>query len=654
MRDEPTADSQVPAREHFWSRYLRREVQYALDLSALALSFIAAYLLRFDFEIPPEYVKPALVQLPLVILVQFSTVHALGIYSFVWRYVGMTEVKAFLRAAVYSSLPLLLLRLGLPDSLDILRIPRSIILTDTVLAYGGLLALRVLRRVIYEGRERSRRESENGGRKRRPVLLVGAGGAGLSAVREIRGRGDTELHLVGFVDDASEKQGTVIGGLKVLGATRDIPELVRHHNIDHVVITIADVPAATVRRIVGICDRAGIRARISPGYFEVLQGSVSISRFRDVQIEDLLRREPVKLDEKTIRNLITGKNILVAGAGGSIGAELARQIARFNPLRLMLVERSEGALFEIEREIDYLWPQLDLRAIVADVGDEARMRAVLGRSPPHALFHAAAHKHVPMMESNIVEALKNNVFATEALGRLAGEMGVEVFVLISTDKAVRPASVMGATKRMAELVIQGLDRRHPGSRFLAVRFGNVLGSTGSVVPIFRQQIARGGPVTVTHPDAARYFMTIPEAAQLVLQGGAIGRGGDIMILDMGQPVKILDLAMDMITLSGLRPFKEIPVVFTGLRPGEKLREELELTGEEVDRTSHPKIFVGRLGSLAPEEMQRAVTDLRQLATGDRVEEIRSLLNELLPEASLTRPDGPPRASTTELDHGLVH
>jgi FlaA1/EpsC-like NDP-sugar epimerase len=654
MTNESMADSQAPGREPFWSRYLRREVQYALDLSVLALSFVAAYLLRFDFEIPPEYVRPALVQLPLVIVVQFSTVHSLGIYSFVWRYVGMTEVKAFLRAAVYSSLPLLLLRLGLPDSLDILRIPRSIILTDTVLAYGGLLALRVLRRVLYEGRERSRRESENGGRKHKPVLLVGAGGTGLLAAREIRGRGDTELQLVGFVDDASEKQGTVIGGLKVLGATRDLPELVRHHNIDHVVITIADAPAATVRRIVGICDRAGIRARIIPGYFEVLQGSVSISRFRDVQIEDLLGRESVKLDEKTIRNLITGKNILVAGAGGSIGADLARQIARFNPLRLMLVERSEGALFEIEREIDYLWPQLDLRAIVADIGDEARMRAVLGRSRPHALFHAAAHKHVPMMESNTVEALQNNVFATEVLGRLAGEMGVEVFVLISTDKAVRPASVMGATKRMAELVIQGLDRRHPGSRFLAVRFGNVLGSTGSVVPTFRQQIARGGPVTVTHPDAARYFMTIPEAAQLVLQAGAIGKGGDIMILDMGQPVKILDLAMDMITLSGLRPFQEIPIVFTGLRPGEKLREELELTGEEIDRTSHPKIFVGRLGSLAPEEMQRAVTDLRELAKGDREEEIRSLLNELLPEASLKRPEDPPHPSTTELDHGLVH
>ncbi|MDH3255875.1 MAG: polysaccharide biosynthesis protein, partial [Acidobacteriota bacterium] len=443
-----------------WSRYLRRDVQYGLDVSVLALAFAIAYLLRFDFEIPPEYARPMLVQLPLVVLIQFLTLHLLGIYTFLWRYVGMTEVKTFLRAAIYSSLPLLLLRLSLPDSLELLRIPRSIILTDTALAYGGLLALRVFRRALYERHERTRRDSDSG-RRQRPVLLVGAGRAGLLAVREILGRGDSDLDLVGFVDDSSEKKGTVIGGLKVLGTTEDLPDLVSRHRIDHVVITIADAPATTVRRIVDICERIGIRARIIPGYYEVLQGSVSLSRFRDVQIEDLLGREPVRLDEARIRELITGRCVLLTGAGGSIGSELARQIARFNPLRLMLVERAEGALFDIQQEIGQLWPQLDVEALVADVGDEVRIRSILTATRPQALFHAAAHKHVPMMESNAVEAVKNNVLATETLGRQAADTGVEVFVLISTDKAVRPSSVMGASKRVAELVIQDLDRRYP-------------------------------------------------------------------------------------------------------------------------------------------------------------------------------------------------
>jgi FlaA1/EpsC-like NDP-sugar epimerase len=649
----PRALSTEPA-ERFWSRYLRREFQYSLDLSVLALAFGVAYLLRFDFVLPAEYLQPALLQLPLVVLVQFGTIFALGTYNFVWRYVGMSEVTTFLRAAVYSSLVLLALRLGLPQSLEILWIPRSVILTDTVLAFGGLLGLRILRRAIYERHERTARESSRPGNRKRPILLAGAGRAGLLAVRELLGRGDTGIEPIGFVDDARLKQNTVIGGLKVLGTTEDIPALVRTYGIDHVVITIADASAATIRRLLGICDQAGVRARIIPGYYEVLQGRIALSRFRDVQIEDLLGREPVQLDEETIRELITGKCILLTGAGGSIGTELARQIARFNPLRLVLVERFEGSLFEIEREIRETLPQLDLQSFVADVGDERRMRSILRGTRPAAVFHAAAHKHVPLMESNAAEAVKNNVLATETLARVAGKSGVGVFVLVSSDKAVRPSSIMGATKRMAELVVQDLDRTSPDCRFLAVRFGNVLGSAGSVVPIFRRQIASGGPVTVTHPDATRYFMTIPEAAQLVLQAGAIGNGGAILILDMGEPIRILDLATDMISLSGYRPYEDIQIVFTGLRPGEKLREELELSGEEIDRTSHPKIFIGRLNGNDEAEVAGALTTLRELVAKEDEKGVRATLTELLPEAQLERSPSHPPESESTTDRTLVN
>ncbi|MFQ5527090.1 MAG: polysaccharide biosynthesis protein [Thermoanaerobaculia bacterium] len=638
---------------HRPSRYLRREVQYALDLSVLALAFALAYLLRFDFEVPGEYVRPALVQLPLTVGIQFAVILTLGVYSFVWRYVGMTEVKTFVRAAVYSSLPLLLLRLGLPDSLENFKIPRSIILTDAVLAYGGLLGLRVLRRALFEQQERSRRDIDSEGRRRKSVLLVGAGRAGLMAVREIRSRGDAEIDLAGFADDAVEKQGSLIGGLKVLGTTHEIAELTSRHGIEQVVITMADVPAATVRRIVESCDRAGVPVRIIPSYYEILDGRVSIARFRQVQIEDLLGRDPVRLDEARIGTLLTDKSVLLSGAGGSIGSELALQIARFRPRRLILVERAEGALFEIDREVRDLWPQLEVHAVAADTGDSDRIRAVMNRTRPHAVFHAAAHKHVPLMESQASEAVKNNVFATQVLAEAAAAAGAEVFVLISTDKAVRPSSIMGATKRFAELIVQDLDREYPDTRFLAVRFGNVLGSAGSVVPVFRRQIERGGPVTVTHPDAQRYFMTPTEAAQLVLEAGAIGDGGAILILDMGEPVRILDLARDMIRLSGFKPEQDIPIVFTGLRPGEKLHEELELSGEAIDRTSHPKVFIGRLEAHPRGQLDRALTTLRELVQRGEDDECRVFLADFLPEAVLRR-HAPPEPVALPTHDRTVH
>jgi FlaA1/EpsC-like NDP-sugar epimerase len=387
--------------------------------------------------------------------------------------------------------------------------------------------------------------------------------------------------------------------------------------------------------------------RIMPGLFEILQGKVKTTRIGNVRLEDLLGRDSVVLDEEKIRAFLSGKVILVTGAGGSVGSELARQVARFGPAELLLVERAEFALFEIEQELGRLHPNLKIIPIVADVGEEARVQSIFATHQPHVVLHAAAHKHVPMMEFNPAEAIKNNVLATRLLGEVAAAFGVEAFVLISTDKAVRPTSVMGASKRVAELVIQDLARRYPG-RFLAVRFGNVLGSAGSVIPTFREQIRRGGPVTVTHPDMTRYFLTISEAAQLVLQAGSMGQGGEILILDMGQPVRILDLAVAMITLTGLKPFEEMPIVFTGMRPGEKLYEELGSLGEDITKTRHPKIFIGKLAAYSTEEVDRALRRLAELARDGQGDAIRMFLNELLPDANLgIRRDSTERGLETE-------
>lgn len=618
----------------FWTRHLRREVQFLLDLAVLSGAFAAAYLLRFDFQVPREQISDALVQAPFVVLVQFACLLLIGVYNFVWRYIGMAEIQVFVRAAVYSGIPFLLLRLGLPDSLDSWKIPLSVILMDSLFAFGGLLCIRIVRRALYERHERDRRGRKPESQRPKNVLLAGAGHAGALAVREIRGRGDTSHVLVGFVDDAVEKQGSVIAGLSVLGTTKDVATLIAEYSIDQVIITMSDAPAATIRHIVSACDRSGTRVRIIPGYYEILNENVSISRFRDVEIEDLLGREPVELDEDRIRELITGRSVLVTGAGGSIGAELAKQVARFNPLQIILVDRAEPLLFSTDGLLRELYPTLDIRAHVHDVGDAASLRTMLTTTRPQVIFHAAAHKHVPLMEANAAEAVRNNILGTEVLGRVAATCGCEVFVLISTDKAVRPSSVMGATKRVAELVIQDLEEEFPDTRFLAVRFGNVLGSNGSVVPIFRRQIEKGGPVTVTHPEATRYFMTPSEAAQLVMEAGAIGRGGEILILDMGEPVRILELARDMIRLSGYRPDNDIEIAFTGLRPGEKIAEQLQLDSEQTDRTLHPKVFVGKLSRYPSNRVKEAVNALRELVTQGSDDAVRQYLAQFLPEAQL--------------------
>ena len=622
-----------PGVERFRKRFLsKRRIHYLLDLIVLVSAFVLAYLLRFDFAVPRSQFTDLFTQLPYVVLIQMAALSLAGVYSFIWRYVGMSESRAFVKAAFGSIFPILFLRLVLPREWNDWSVPLSIILMDHVFAFGGVLGLRLLRRVIYENRER-RRWASTSAQRPLAVLLIGAGRAGMLAAKEIKSRGDVNLQIKGFIDDDKDKNGSIVQGVRVLGTTSDLPRMVRELNIDHVILTIAQASRRDIRRIVTICEQLPIKVRVIPGLGELLRGAVEVNHMRDIQIEDLLGREPVVLDLDGINHFLGGKVVMVTGAGGSIGSELARQAARFQPSCILLVERAEPSLFAIDREMRELNLPGLLIPLVADIGDEIRMRQIMAEYRPQVVLHAAAHKHVPMMESNSLEAIKNNVLATHGLGMLAGEFDVESFVLVSTDKAVRPTSIMGASKRLAELIIQSLDQRF-ATRYVAVRFGNVIGSTGSVIPIFREQISKGGPVTITHQGMMRYFMTIPEAAQLVLQAGGIGEGGEIFVLDMGEPIRIVDLALDTITLSGLRPYEDIDIVVTGMRPGEKLFEELAVTEERLTKTRHPKIYIGQIVTYPQELVLEALSYLEELSRRGEEQEVRNYLADFLPEAEL--------------------
>ena len=623
-------DKEQKTAERAWLNLMVRRLAPLSDLLILTSAFALAYLLRFDFRVTAEDLSRLVYQLPVVVLIQFGALVLTEGHRFLWRYVGMLELKTFLKAFVFSTSALLVLWILVPYEG---RIPLSVLIMDVLLAFSGTFGPRVLWRAAHEHNEEMLRAARvtNGPRKR--VLLIGAGSAGVLAAREIRRNLDFDVR--GFVDDDPRKQMTVIQKFKVLGTSQHLPQLVRELEIDEVIISIAHASRENFRRLVNICNSIPVKVQVIPSLYEILQGVVQVTRIRNVQIEDLLGRDPVDLGEEFIGEFLAGKVVMVTGAGGSIGGELARQVARYHPAKLLLVERAEGALFEIEQQLRAELPSLPYVPCLADVGEESRMRSIFERHAPEVVIHAAAHKHVPLMEANALEAIKNNVFATHLLGRLAGEYKAETFILISTDKAVRPTSIMGATKRIGELVMQHLNRQFT-TRYVAVRFGNVIGSNGSVIPLFRKQISEGGPVTVTHQDLVRYFMTIPEAAQLVLQAGTMGSGGEIFILDMGKPVKILELARDLITLSGFKPGKDIEIVITGIRPGEKLREELQITEEEMSKTRHPKIFIGSLLAYPEDEIQQLLTRLGALVNEGKEDEIRSYINEFLPEAQLAQ------------------
>jgi FlaA1/EpsC-like NDP-sugar epimerase len=617
-------------------RLLNRSVQIAIDIVILSAAYWLAFLFRLEFAIPAPWFHVLLVTWPYVVLLQYAGLVMFGVPRLSWRYINIGDVTRVLSAVSVANALMLLIRLVGPyvDSrIEVVVIPLGVIAMNFALAFLGLVGMRAVRRLQGEASDRKQKEA---GAERHRVLLIGAGQAGVMVAREIMNRPDLGLHPVGFLDDDPSKINTSIGGLSVLGRTSDVREVAERKHVTRALITIANAPGKTIRRISELCRDADLDTKIIPGIYEIVGEKVNLSRIREVAIEDLLGREPVQLDEEVVGASISSRVVLVTGAGGSIGSELCRQVSRFGPSRLVLVERYENALFEIHRELTQAFPHVPIEPCIADVCDATRMDQVFTATNPEFVFHAAAHKHVPMMEWNPCEAVKNNIGGTRVVADLSDRHGVQRFVLVSTDKAVNPTSVMGATKRIAEIYVQALSRRST-TKFVTVRFGNVLGSAGSVIPIFREQIAKGGPITVTHPEMRRYFMTIPEASQLVLQAGGMGEGGEIYILDMGEPVKIVDLARDLITLSGLRPDEDIEIRFSGVRPGEKLFEELSTDAEHADKTKHPKVFIGRIKSHAWESFHVGVDALIALARDAQIERVRATIGDLVPEYGAARP-----------------
>lgn len=608
-----------------------------VDAVVLVSALWLAYLLRFDFMISSDVARSAMIITPFVVLLQVSVLHHRGIHRVVGRYVSFDDLGDYAWAAVAWLVPMLGVRVLLPAGPW--RIPLSVSLMDTLLVVVGLLAVRLAQRVNAE-RWHVEPPQPN---EAKPVLLVGAGEAGVDVAREIR-RHQTNLRVVGYVDDDPAKHGGVIAGSEVLGASEEIPRLVREYGIDHVIITIVDAPPHVMQRIVRICGTVPIRVRTIPSFLEIVQGSVEITRFKDVDLEDLLGRDPIQLDlSSDVAAYLADKRVIVTGAGGSIGSELARQVAAFGPEVLLLVEQFEGALFEIHKELLEEFPELRLLPLVADITDRPRMQRIFDYYRPDVVVHAAAHKHVAMMEENAGEAIKNNAFGTRILAEIAGQAGVACFVHVSTDKAVRPTCIMGASKRLAEMVVQQCTGVYRDTKYVAVRFGNVMGSSGSVIPIFKDQVRKGGPVTVTHEQATRYFMTIPEASRLVLTAGAIGLGGEIMVLDMGQPVRIIDLARNLIRLSGFVPDEEIPIEITGLTPGEKLSEELYVDGEEMELTRHAKIFVGKANGC--EGIDDVLNQLAVMVDDGDEALLRRIVHSAIHDSRLLPPDVP--SSTSE-------
>jgi len=590
-------------------------------------AYIVSFLLRFDFHEPWWGWRRVVLSFVTVWIVQSVALTLFGCNKLLWRYVSLGDVPRFVGAVMASTAVLLVMRLLFPGYMG-LRPPYSISFFNSFLVLGGLLGVRLLWRFFVEGDFAF--DSVKRGRSRR-TLLVGAGAAGNLAVRELNRQPIKRVQIVGFLDDDPAKYRAKIQGHMVLGRIDDLPQVVRRHAVEEVIVSMVRVPRDVIRRVVRLCEQAHVPARIVPGYYELLEGTLSVSKIRDVDVSDLLGREESKPDVKSVVNLLGGKRVLITGAGGSIGSELVRQVLRTGPELLIMVDRAENALYEIERKIRKSGSETPVAAILADVGERTRMAEIFLKYKPLVVIHAAAYKHVPLMEQNPVEAVRNNVLATRALGELALEHGVERFVLVSTDKAVRPASVMGATKRLAEIALQDLNRAGK-TYFSAVRFGNVLGSSGSVVPLFREQLRKGEPLTVTHPEMKRYFMTISEAVSLVLQAAALAKGGEIFVLDMGEPVRIVELAEEMIAFSGLRPHVDVPIVFTGIRPGEKLFEELDVSERSAYKTGHARIYISKISSVAELDVVRMLDDCRRLCErGGEADDLRSELLNLLAE-----------------------
>jgi FlaA1/EpsC-like NDP-sugar epimerase len=601
-----------------------------LDIVLFSILPFGLLALRFEtVELSDAVVQAAVAYLALAIPVRLAVFQSCGAYSALWRYASTVEMQRLLFAAAASGVITFLIGgvmirgVGLAE----IRLPYSMLFTDAVFAGIAVAGPRMALRIF------ARSERKTGADTRR-VLIAGAGFAGQAILRELQIGGRLNVTPVGFVDDDADKQRQQLGGVPVLGTIADIGPLALKLGIQEIIIAMPGAGGAVIRRVLQAAESVHIPTRTVPGMYDLISGHVAVQSLRRVEISDLLRREAVNTDLAGVRALVTGRVVMVTGAGGSIGSELCRQISDLEPSSLVLLDHSENQTFEINNELRARCPDLSIVPIIADVRDAARIHALFSQLKPHAVFHAAAHKHVPLMEQNLIEAVTNNIVGTRNVVDAALDAGVAHFVLISTDKAVRPTSVMGATKRIAEYIVQAAaiqEKRH----FVSVRFGNVLGSRGSVVPTFLRQIENGGPITITHPEMRRYFMTIPEAVQLVMQAGALGTGGELFVLDMGTQIKIVDLARDLIRLSGLEEGKDIDIVQIGIRPGEKLYEEVLFGDEDIRMTSQSKI-VRAVASPPDASLPAKIESLVRfaaLAPNDRVG-IRKMLRELVPDFAL--------------------
>lgn len=555
-----------------------------IDIVLVNLAFMAALYFRFTYDIPNLYINSYKQSIIAITVLYLAVFFLFKLYESLWTYAGIDEYLYVFGACIIANILTIVygkvIGPELPLTVSILAGILSIILVC-----GFRISFRIYRRIIIVVNKH-----EDDDIKR--VMVIGAGYAGVSLIKEMKNNYVMRFKPVVLIDDSKFKQGTIISGVKVGGNREDIGRLVKLKKIDMILIAIPSLDDDNKKEIIDICKKTGCKVKILPAMQDLISERVSLNEARDVDVEDLLGREAVKLDMEGIADYIKGNTILVTGGGGSIGSELCRQIAKFNPKQLLILDIYENNAYDLQNELKYRYPQLNLKVLIASVRDKIRLEHIFKEYKPDIVFHAAAHKHVPLMEDNPTEAIKNNVFGTLNLAETADKYGTKRFVMISTDKAVNPTNIMGATKRLCEMIIQSMDSISK-TQFVAVRFGNVLGSNGSVIPLFKRQIEHGGPVTVTHREITRFFMIIPEAAQLVLQAGAFAEGGEIFVLDMGKPVKIYDLACDLIRLSGFEPNRDIMVEVTGLRPGEKLYEELLMDEEGLSETRNEKIFIGR-------------------------------------------------------------
>ncbi|GGD65695.1 polysaccharide biosynthesis protein [Paenibacillus nasutitermitis] len=590
----------------------------ALDLSAVVLSLAVAFWLQTS--------SPWMEPRPFMWLTYALLAGGVGLFCTlrmklhlrIWQYAGVSEMFSILSAALWTGL----LPYAAVNILFGWNVPKLILLHHMMGMIFMMAGPRLLWRAFCDKFSTRRRKGSH------RALIIGAGSCGTLIAKELLQNETVAVVPVGFIDDDPYKKQLSVYGLPVFGGRDDIPRITETEDIDEIIIALPSVSKSQISHIINICKSTKARLKIVPDLHELIQGQGAVRRVRDVSVEDLLGRDPIRTDLAHIANYVEGKTVLVTGAGGSIGSELCRQIAPFAPDKLLLLGHGENSIYLIEMELLNTFPDLRIETVIADVQDRKRLEDVFAKYRPQVVFHAAAHKHVPLMERNPSEAIKNNVFGTKNVAECADLFGAERFVFISTDKAVNPTSIMGTTKRIAEMFIQSLDK-HSKTKYVAVRFGNVLGSRGSVIPRFKEQIAKGGPVTVTHPEMVRYFMTIPEAVQLVIQAGAFAKGGEIFILDMGKPVKIVDLATDLIRLSGYEPGIDIDIQFSGIREGEKLYEELLTNEEGLSSTVHDRIFIGKPMQINRTELEFEIRKLEQVL-GQHPEQIRAVLKHLVP------------------------